>query len=78
MWQFFVRVTLQRLPQKNDRLGPVCTVIDHYVDSGVGEWLIPRSESCQLSPPVPPSHLELLPWWTNLVVLSSLLAQLIS
>ena len=61
MWQFFVRVTLQRLPQKNDRLGPVCTVIDHYVDSGVGEWLIPRSESCQLSPPVPLSHPELLP-----------------
>lgn len=41
--QFFVRLVLQRESGiSHIGGGPVCTTIDFYVDSGTGEWLIPR------------------------------------
>ena len=42
--QLFVRLTLQRLPRMNERGGPLCMTIDHYIDGGASEWLVPGSE----------------------------------
>lgn len=45
--QFFVRLRLQRAGLNTFGKAPLVAVIDHYIDSGSGEWLIPR---CGASP----------------------------
>ncbi len=40
--QFFVRLVLKQAGMKSYNKGALTTAIDFYVDSGTGEWLIPR------------------------------------
>ena len=40
--QFFVRLRMQRAGLNTFGKAPLIAVIDHYIDSGSGDWLIPR------------------------------------
>lgn len=49
--QFFVRLVLKRDGIRSYTRTPLTTAIDFYVDSGTGEWLIPRYMSAMLQVP---------------------------
>lgn len=53
--QFFVRLVLKRAGMSSYGKASLTTAIDFYVDSGTGEWLIPRCGTLPSCPP-PPSY----------------------
>ena len=40
--KFYVRLTLRQEGDHNFELGQLYTTLDLFLDSGTGEWLIPR------------------------------------
>ena len=58
--QFFVRLRMRRSGAGAFGRPPLLAVIDHYIDSGSGEWLIPRCLHARRILPHAASDLEQL------------------